>query len=513
MAGIFGNLFAGRPKARAADVVARATGNSVGAYGGFGIGEHGQWDINNAVKRGLERSTWVFRAVDAIAMNASRLPINLVKGEGQEIQTLKFPQLTNLLNIRPNTYENATQFRYRLSAVLLLSTRGAFIEVVKGSNGIATQLHILPPGSVRPIPDPMTYVSGYEVTRADYGIDFLRPDQVIWIKSKPHPTDPYLQLTPLQAAGISADTDFLAHIFNRNILANDGRPSMIISVNGMTNPDDVAELKRRFGGGPTTAGKVSVVENAAMDVKDIGASNRDVQWTDMLESSKQELLMAFGVPESVMGNASGRTFDNADAERENFWKDTMVPHVDSIAAGLDPLTGDNSDDLRFAADYEAVDVLQRLKRARIAEAREEFRMGLITADEYRVVAGREELNVDRTKMLINPIGFLTGEDEQMQERLEDVLLIGMPDPRQQMAMQQQSHEAQMAAQEQQAQQAQRMFGLPSRLPAEEGKGLFDHAAQVKSMIPRSLVEQRALEMVNRLQGREPNTDAESDLLT
>jgi phage portal protein BeeE len=73
--------------------------------------------------------------------------------------------------------------------------------------------------------------------------------------------------------------------------------------------------------------------------------------------TKEEILLGFGVPESVLSNASGRSFDNAEQERLIFWQETMRPHLEFIAAPLDVL--DENENLFVAFDMSSVDVLQR----------------------------------------------------------------------------------------------------------------------------------------------------------
>lgn len=397
--------------ASAAGVIARATGSSsvtMGSSGGgtYGasLGPVGPWDTDVAIRNGYERVIWIFRAVDVIAMNQAKIGIDLRKGFDRRTgDIIENDRLNRLLNFRANSYETAQQFRYRVSSQALLSRRGVFIEVVPARDGMPAELHILPAGSTEPIPDPKTFVSGYLVRRSDYQVDELTPDQVIWIRLKPHPNDPYAQMTPLVAAGIEADTDFLARIFNRNFLANDGKPGMLITIDGGTaglNPEDAELIKARFGGGPAFAGQTTVIESQGMAVHDMSATPHDTQWTELLNMSKERLLMAFGVPESVMGNASGRTFDNADAERENFWIDTMMPHCDAIAQGFDPLSGSIDDDTVFGYRYDEVDVLQRVAAARRQEWRDEVVAGLRTIDEYFDACGKEQWNVVGTRVLL-----------------------------------------------------------------------------------------------------------------
>jgi HK97 family phage portal protein len=400
-------------KAAAKNAIPRATGASP-ALNQIGLGAVGPWDTENAIKAGYERVIWIFRCVDVISQNQASLKINLVKGLDRGLQKqeiIESPRLNKVLNFRANTYESSWQFRYRLSSQLLLSRRGAFIEIIKGRDGLPSELHLLPPQATEPIPDAKKFVSGYKVKRSDYDYDELKPEQVIWVKLKPHPTDPYQQMTPLVAAGIEADTDFLARLFNRNFLANDGRPGMLITIDpGATplDPVDAETIKARFSGGPSHAGQTTVIEAAGINAEDLSASPRDIQWDTLLSSSKERLLMAFGVPESVMGNASGRTFDNADAERENFWLDTMFTHCNGIASALDPLSGDSTDEQVFAFNYEEVEVLQRMAARKREEWRAEVAAGVRTIDSYFEATGDMPWDVLETRILMKPNGVFIG---------------------------------------------------------------------------------------------------------
>lgn len=391
-----------------ADAIARATGSSTGAsYGSWGMGLVGPWDIDQAVKNGLEKVTWVFRCVDVIAQNQASLMVRQRKGfeSSSEPEWIDDERLNLILNYKTNNYERAWQFRYRLSAILLLARRGAFIEIMYGKDGRPSQLHLLPPGVTQPIPDPKTFVSGYRIQRSDWKTEEVpafypngKP-RVLWIRLKPHPTDPYAQMTPLMTAGIAAETDYFAHLFNRNFLMNDGRPGLLVNISGQVSVEDAREIKRKLGGGPLRAGEIAVIESPGISVEDMARSPRDVQWDEMLKISKEEILMSFGVPESVMGNASGRTFDNADAERENFWMDTMVPHCNSVAQGLDGITESTEDTIVLQHDFDKVDVLQRIKERKRQNALAEFSAGAITIDEYRKVAGYTVWDVVGTRVL------------------------------------------------------------------------------------------------------------------
>jgi hypothetical protein len=119
----------------------------------------------------------------------------------------------------------------------------------------------------------------------------------------------------------------------------------------------------------------------------------------MRQITKEEILASFGVPESVIGNASGRTFSNAGEEIRVFWNETMLPHLEPIARALDDL------DEEYYIDFDTsnVPVLILYEQERNRYTKEEFTQGLISLNEYRDKIGRKEVESDLAdSLLLNP---------------------------------------------------------------------------------------------------------------
>lgn len=430
-----------------ASTFARVLGGGGGATGGMSMLQNrSKWDLQKAINNGFERDLTVMRCVDAIASSASKLRMFPAKVErvGAEPQEVDLPDLNRLLNKRANTYETSQQFRYRLSALLLLSVRGVFIEVVPSNGGGIAELHILPDsvkirkpefkaGTTVRANDVFLGVEGKDASGAEFTLDPYNPKErsnkrsVLWVRLKHHPTNLYEQVTPLLPLGLALESNYYARMFNRNFLANDGRPAMLINVRGKLHPEDAAELKRYFSGGAVNAGAVRVLEADDISVSDLTGSPRDAQHLETIRLSKEEIIAAFGLSETFLGNASGRTFDNADAENEITWMTTMVDHCNLFGSSLDLLTGDVDDDIMLATDFSTVDVLQRQLRRKHDKLMAELQQGVITIDDYREGTGRERLNIPGTRCLI-VANVAMPQDLADIETLDKYPVLGQPNP-------------------------------------------------------------------------------------
>jgi HK97 family phage portal protein len=372
------------------------------AYAGKAYND--SWDIERVYKEGMQKVTWVARCIDAIAGNQARLPVilrkdNMPEGEVVSGSKAKNSNVLKMLNTKSNIGENSFIFRYRLSSQLLMSSRGVFIEKIRGRDGGVIGLNLLPPQSTSPIPDPKNFVAGYEVQMPNGGTIIMKPNDVIWVR-RPHPLDPYLSLTPLEAAGVAVEIENLAKIYNRNYLLNDGRPGGLLVLRGEIDDDDKEELKSRFRGNITKTGQTTVISSDdGADYVDTSSSPRDAAYIQMRQITKEEILASFGVPESVIGNASGRTFSNAGEEIRVFWNETMLPHLEPIARALDELDEDHYVDF----DTSQVPVLILYEQERMRFIKEELGQGLISTNEYRIAAGRKEVESDLAdSLLMNP---------------------------------------------------------------------------------------------------------------
>lgn len=356
------------------------------------------WDIERAYKDGVSKIVWVFRCIDAIAGNQARLPMVLRKDNSPDGLIILGPhKIKELLNTTPNVGENSFVFRYRLSAQLLTGTRGAFIEVVRDRTGMPLALHLLPPGTTAPIPDPKTFVKGFEVLFPSGDKEILKPENVIWVR-RPHPLNPYLSITPLESAGLAIEIETLAKLYNRNFLLNDGRPGGIIIVKGELEDEDKEELKSRFSGGVSRSGAVTVLASEeGAEFVDTGSTPRDASYIQMRTLVKEEILAAFGVPESIIGNASGRTFANAAEEGKVFWHETMGPHLELIARGFDAL----DPELWVGFDLDVVPSMILARQQRSEFFLREKQTGLISTNEYRVLTGRKEVKSELADALLD----------------------------------------------------------------------------------------------------------------
>ncbi|GAA2439724.1 phage portal protein [Streptomyces glaucus] len=360
------------------------------------------WDLERVVIEGYERSIWTFKSVEAISKHASTLPIQIGRGgdEREFKETLEDHPLLRLLNKRANPLETGDVFKKRLSAQLLLSKKGVFIEKTKSRGGVLVRLDLLPPDRVQIIPDERNaaYVKHFEFTDYAGNVRELKPEKVIWLRD-PHPTDPFCGVTPLEAAGLSVDLDVKARTYNISFIDNDGRPGGIVGIDlDGVDSAEVERIQRRLAPGAHNAGQLTLVGTGPGGVTyvDTSARPREMAYETLSATAKNEILSAFGVYESVIGNASERTFNNADREEWNFWAHTELPHLNLIASAFDP---DLPDDWVIRFDTSRVQALEFPRRQAREEARKEFEAGLISIDEYREIANRRPFNTPQSRAL------------------------------------------------------------------------------------------------------------------
>jgi HK97 family phage portal protein len=410
------------------------------------------WNTDRAVREGFEVNPWIYRAVHVTASKMVGWKIVLRQGDpdtGKPLPIAADPtRLLHMFNVQANPWERAKVFRYRLIAQFLLSSKGVFIEVRRSRAGRIAMLTLLDPDQVEIMPtvigenpdgtqqvDPIgafrvTVNDGSapynELPRFNPKADFDdQPGSVLWVRS-PHPTMMFQGMSPMQAAAMSADMDRAARLYNRRFMDGDGRPGGILLIKGHASNDQLEIVEARVNGGPGSQSRLTALEGDALEFVDTSGNPRDTQWGDTMDRMRKEVSIAFGCPESVLGDASGRTFDNADAEKANWLEDTVTKLADILDDQLDILTGSWDDALFVRHDYSVEWILGRHKRDEIDRASEDLREGRITLNQWNVIAGKDEIDEPWAKVYFIPSGTVVAGAPEDVAAVAKLPMIGAP---------------------------------------------------------------------------------------
>lgn len=369
------------------------------------------WTVEKAVSTAFTRVVWVFKSVNTIATHSAALPAVELDEKRQEVLGSPVARLLHK-GTQANPLETGQQLRKRISALVLLSPKGVFVETVYGNGGQPVRYDILPTARCQIIPDddPSSdaLIKCLRVTRprGEGTYDIPWGERVLWFRD-PHPTDPFMGITPLEAAGMSVELDFFARLYNISFMRNDGRPGGVVAVKGTgekegdVDPATLATIEAMFAKGPGNAGKIAAITGEVSYV-DFGATPRDAQYDKTSQNSKTEILASFGVPETVMGYAGEKTYANADAEERVYWTITMPGHNSIIETAFSTQTEDGHE---IWLDTSGVQAVQNVEAARRQEAREEFSAGLRSPFSYAEIAGIEGIeSTPFTRALYLPTG-------------------------------------------------------------------------------------------------------------
>lgn len=331
----------------------RASGDTVLPAGGRAYG--GTWSLQRAIKQAYENVTWVYKAVETIAGQTSRLPLGRAHYQGPDQDhgpvDYDFPA-AELWNGRANPVEMGQHLRKRLAALYLLSPRGAFVEAVPatGSTTRVVEYRLLPSSRTRPVPDRDGNIDHYELVNV-MGTERKKLDaeRVRWFRN-PHPEDPWRNMTPLEASGLTVELDYFARVSARSFAINDGRPGMLVAVEGELEDDEMERIERKFSpsGGPTGRGRTTVIAGK-LTAADMSSTPREADYGATRLAGRDEILAGFGTPLSVIGDASGRCVDDqTEALTQRGWlHGAEITTTDRILS-MDPADGQ----LKWSAVHE-----------------------------------------------------------------------------------------------------------------------------------------------------------------
>ena len=382
-------------------------------------------------EEGYTENAIVKKCIDLIANNASRVTINLFRGD-QEVD--EHPLLDLLTS--PNPTQGQVEFFSGLYSYLLISGNSYILES-GAENAPPIELYTLRPdririkGSQTAIPKAYDYIIGGQIANS-YEVDPATGNSKVKHIKLFNPLDDYYGLSPIQSAATDIDQHNLANKHNVNLLQNGARPSGAvvfkpkdetgaqIQLSDTQRNQLMTDLTQRFSG-TGNAGKPMLLEGD-FDWKEMGLSPKDMDFIQLKNMSAKDIALIFGVPSQLIGIPDAQTYSNFAEAKLALYNETIIPLLDRIQSDLNEwLVPRFGDDLEMRYDIDSIPAMAE-QRTRVFESvTQGVQNGILTRNEareqlgYEPIPGGDSLLVPATLMPLNVAG-----DESQPEVDEDI---------------------------------------------------------------------------------------------
>ena len=268
---------------------------------------------------------WLFGAVSLIANSVADSQWHLFARNGKE----QYKEIDEhpLLNLFYHINPFQTGYQFRLLAQMYISLVGeCFIVLDYNQLGVPVQMWLAPPGNMHVIPDASNYISHYEYK---VGFQTLRLEraEVIHIMD-PNPANPYRGLGAAHSISADLDSERYASQYQRKLFYNDARPGLVVEVPGDQPPAEEREqmLKQwntQFRGWGKAYSTAFLWGGAK--INNVTMTNRDLDFKELRKVTKDIILAAYHIPESLIGATDIGSRARAEADEYIFAKYTLKP--------------------------------------------------------------------------------------------------------------------------------------------------------------------------------------------
>ena len=387
-------------------------------YSSLGYDVSTKISYNDLATDGYQQNAIVYRCVNEIANNASRVKIELFNGE----QLVENHPILDLL-YNPSPTQSQVEFFQGLYTYLLISGN-SYILSVGGDRQPPTELYNLRPDRLRIRTGKRAMPLAYEYLISGQVVDSYEVDQATGNSKVKHiklfnPLDDYYGMSPIQASSVDIDQHNLANKHNVNLLQNGARPSgaVIFKPKDETGGNvQLSEVQRnqlmndvnsRFSG-TGNAGKPMLLEGD-FDWKEMGLSPKDMDFIQLKNMSAKDIALVYGVPSQLIGIPDAQTYSNFAEAKLALYNETIIPLLDRVQGDLNEwlVPQFNQTGLELRYDIDSIPAMSEQRRRVFESVTTGVKDGILTRNEareqlgYEPVEGGDQLLVPANLMPLN----------------------------------------------------------------------------------------------------------------
>lgn len=233
---------------------------------------------------------------------------------------------------RPNAYMPWQEFCETFQQHIDL-TGEAYWLIVKVGN-VPVEMWPVRPDRMYPVPSVADFIAGYIYTSPDGENIPLLPDQVIMLRW-PAPLDIYAGHSPLPALSYDIDNERAQSQWSESFYRNSALPGGVLQVGTRLGEDEFLELVDRWNRqhrGVQNAGRVAVLEQGTFTP--LAYTQKDMQFVEMRQFTKQAILDAYGFPKFGLGDVEDVNRASADASKSYMAESLNIPRLERIKAAV-----------------------------------------------------------------------------------------------------------------------------------------------------------------------------------
>ena len=310
------------------------------------------------VDKALQLST-VYSCVRVLSETIAALPLCIYRrdADGGKRKAEAHP-LYRLLQLQPNPLQTA--YRFRQQQVAHLDLRGnAYTRISVGPNGVVDGLWMLEPDRIRVRSEGRRL--WYEYTPTTGGREIILPDEILHPRGLSY--DGIVGLSPISAQRETLGKALAAVDYGARFFQNDARPGLTASIKGSFKDEAAREaaqksLREAFTGARRF--RAAIFEQG-LEFKQIGLTNTDAQFLELLGFSRTEICAIFRVPPHKVGDLSRATFSNIEHQALEFVGDSIVPRCKAIEQEINAhpmlLGGDGVGEDGFYCEFDLTQLL------------------------------------------------------------------------------------------------------------------------------------------------------------
>lgn len=283
-------------------------------------------------------SGWVYACMNVIADELAKIQLKLYQKKKDGVEEIFEHPVLDLLN-KANNFTTKNDL-FWLTTNYLEATGEAPWFVLKEGN-VPTQIFLIRPDKLSvKAGTGDEFIDGYSY-RNDEGKDIpIEADELIFIKY-PNPINPFRGQGTLQAASTIYDIEQYSETYNKNFFFNGASAGMVFKTEQKLTKDVRARLRKQIDQshkGISKAHKFMILE-AGLDAKPLQASQKDMEFFNQLNWTRDKILGIFRVPRTALGITDdvNRCYsEDTDVLTENGFKKHYEVNDDEKIATINP---------------------------------------------------------------------------------------------------------------------------------------------------------------------------------